>query len=368
MERAFDAERTLRRVRGCLKRTEVSLDEVSFPEHLVEEIRAALENEETRCNMMEQLLLLCDVKPSRDDVKRMRMEGGKLLYSHGERCVIWGTEDHFIRGTQIIREPRMIGGKPCWTLRRYSDECQAIVWGDRVGTWYPEHSTGSVHDAGGVPCYLVNDERDWEKRYGFVVTDEKEGSRFVGVSGLAIAGGRPVYVAFLSKDRNRQTLVWGDETICEGHLISSPIVIDDTLFASVRLTDESFRSELWCGHLRIERQADSINGPSAANGKLAYAVWKKEKDVTRVVIGEQTQEWSGRVFDWKASSSGGADVIVYVIRRDNVYSVYANFTEVCEGATRPDLLGTNPNDATMRVRFENEREPRSLDLRALGIV
>lgn len=348
---------TLGMFRGILRRVGSG-----FPEHIAEPIAAALANAETRFDMTCQLLRLADLSPREHEVRHVELVDGQLLYVTGS-CVAWGS-DVFVppEGFVVSYEyaPRMIGGKPCWVLRSTLTREERVVWAGRLGKIYPERSIGTPIDCGGVPCYAVNYVTG-DERVGFVVVGETEGAHRESVDYLVDAGGRPAYVAYADR---RYAFVWGDDLVCAGQHVGRPVVHEGVPYVDVRRDGDARLYDLWRGRERMIEGVYAIHGIAVVRGQIAYA-FTRDGDASALVIAGEQRALPDIDRFWTNRARGENAFCAVTCWRGGLY---ANFTKLSDDRVEPNSLSLADDGTTLRVRLEGEREPRTFDLKALGIL
>lgn len=334
-----------------------------FPERLAKPVIAALDDASTRADMLVQLLMLCN-GGTRDIYRGAQFVDGRLLYTNGVSYVVWGTREFAVEDGFSMKAGSMIlvGNKPCWIETSHSTSEERVNWAGRAGALYPEHAVESLTDRSGVPCYAVN-ANVGDDPVGFVVLDESEGKRFRRVERLAVVSGDPLYVGTVSY--RRAALMWGPTTVCEGYNVGRIAILGGIPYAALRLREDSRESQLRRG-FEVALECAELSGPSIVGGKLAYAE-DTGRGFVSVSVGGESRKIDGSVLDWFAPDADNP-AVVYTIRDGDSLRLYANHTELCPGRPQPNAVRILDDGITLRVLLEGEREPRTFNLKALGIL
>lgn len=334
-----------------------------FPEHLLEEIAAALNDPARRDDMVLQVLRLVTVELHDGDVRQTRMVNGRLLYTpRGSHLYVWGSdvvvcEDGFC----IIDGPRVIGGKPCVIERSRDLRQERVNWAGTSDVLYPENAISDLQECGGAPCYAVNFlEGEAEVRVGFVVANGMPGTRYQYVQYLCVADNRPAYAASAERiDR----FVWGTTEVTRADHVGRPVVHDGIPHVNLTRREPNRECEFWRGTELLLGGLSDYHGLSVVRGMLAMGYRTADASVVR--LGDEERSFP-EIHQWWTPS----------YRRDNAFlvftlwdgGVYVNFTRIADRRAETNAISLEHDGVTLRVRFQGEREARSFNLRELGIL
>lgn len=345
-----------------------------FPEHLLGEITAALNDPARRDDMVLQLMELTCVEPKRK-ARFAKLIGGRLLYEgRGARLVVWGAQEFVAQEGFSLKPDQgviVVGDRPCWIERSEETRRERVVWAGRLGTLYPNGSIGELKNCGGVPCYSVN-ERECDERFGFVVLDEAEGKHYESTFSLAVAGNEPAYTAYdpigqkeVSGHHAPYVYVCGTDEVFRAQHVTCPCVAGGIAYTKRTLANADSTVEIWKGRERM-LEAYRVRGISVVGGQLAYAAQLTKDGPTTVhILGEE------RVFpdvdSWWTNRHDDNAFVVFDGWDESV-GVHVNFTHLCDGCVFGNAISFHPDTGILGVRLDGEREAREFDLRALGVL
>lgn len=333
-------------------------------------VEAALDDPARRNDMALQLLRLACSSPA---YGRVDVTDGRLLYVSlrlDRNAVVFGTETFEAQEGFVANEPTVVGGRVCWIERgdrAQKPRMERVVHAGRLGKLYPFESIGELKECSGVPCYDVNYSHGGGN-VGFVVLDETEGRHYESTDRLVVAGDEPAYIAYDAERRTaHHVLVIGTDEITNATHFGRPCVVDGIAYVARTGGGGPIlpNQQIWSGRKRM-LEAYRVYGLDVVRGQLAYAVVTESNGDTKVrVLGEERT--FPDVDQWWTNRASDSPFVVFS-GYDPTMGVYANFTRLCDGCVQPNGISLADDGVTLRVRLENETEPREFDLRKLGVL